>query len=126
MKLIAACIISVFLAIGCATTGAVQQPPPAGCEGSWLWEHQTEANLLLWSGVAAMHVMSQEQPAYYTLASSAAKQAANLLRSKPVTLAEFSMNNYLKAFAPLVALIPVDRVLCPFERELLASWLDQV
>ena len=126
MKLIAACIISVFLAIGCATTGSVQQPPPAGCEGSWLWTNQTTTNLLLSVAVTGLHVMSVEKPAYYTLAHNAAKEAAALLRKQPVSLSAFSNNPYLVIFAPLTGLIPVDKVLCPWEREYLASFLDMV
>jgi hypothetical protein len=126
LKILAICLLAVFLSVGCQTTGTVQQPPPAGCDGSWLYANQTTTNLLLSVAVTGLHVMSAEKPAYYTLAHAAAKEAAALLRKQPVTLSAFSNNPYLVIFAPLSGLIPVDRVLCPWEREYLASFLDMV
>lgn len=83
-------------------------------------------DLLLSSAVTALHAMAATKPAYYTLASASAKQAAALLREKPVSLADFSLNTYLTAFAPLFGLLPVDRILCPEERQYLAAYLDMV
>jgi hypothetical protein len=118
-------VLAMVATLGCVTPQTTTTPPP-GCEGSWLFANQPTVNLILSVAVTGLHVMSTEKPAYYVLASASAKQLAALLREKPVSLAEFSLNPYLTAFAPLFALIPVDRVLCPWEREYLAAYFEMV
>ncbi len=126
MKLFAACILSVFLAIGCLTTMAVQQPAPTGCEASLIYKNKVVIDTVLTVAIAAVHVAAAERPAWYGLVHAAAVEAAALLKKQPVTLMDITKNPYLNVLAPLLGLLPVDQVLSECDRLYLAAYLLQL
>ena len=126
LKILATCLLAVFLTVGCQTTGTVQQPPPAGCETSLIYKNKVVIDTVLTVAIMAVHVAAAERPAWYTLTSAAAKEAAALLKKQSVTLMEITQNPYLNVLTPLLGLLPMDQLLSECDRNYLAAMLLQV
>lgn len=121
MKRLLMVICCLILFIGCAS---VPVNAPTDCEKSVIYtKNKIYIDFGMSIAVTGVRSLSIAKPEYYALAHLAAIQAAALIRSKPVSLKDMMDNKLIDFYTPLLALIPMDHILCQADRDYIADHL---
>jgi hypothetical protein len=115
-------ILAMVVVFGCATTGT----PPADCPDSVIWKNKQVFDVTMSVAITGFHVLAATKPEIYKLAHESAQAAAALLRSQPVSLGVLTDNVIVNMLSPLLGLIPMDKILCSYDRIYIAGDLERI